>query len=93
MQIQGDKGYLLIEEEASKCLSVKLITHDGMITIAKQENLNAMFYEVKEFNEMIRNKDYKKCYDLLNYSKAVMQVIDKARASANIVFNADKNKK
>ena len=49
-----------------------------------------MYAEFKCFSEYINNKDYKMCDKMLKHSRIVMDVLTKARKSANIVFGCEK---
>ncbi len=89
LQIQGEKGYFRVINEPSKCGEVEYVTNEGIQTISLHKKENRMYYEVLEFLRIVDNKDYQKCYDLLDYSLTVMRVLDKARKSAQIEFKAD----
>ncbi|MGI6510746.1 MAG: hypothetical protein ACOX1L_09285 [Erysipelotrichaceae bacterium] len=53
------------------------------------DNAHRMQHEFITFAEIIDNKDYDKAYKLLKHSIDVMEVLTKARASADIVFPDD----
>lgn len=57
-----------------------------------QEIDNALYYELREFIKIYREKNLTLCYELLEYSVEVMSVLDKARESAAIEFPSDKLK-
>ena len=88
-QIQGNKGYFLVDQESSRC--VEVISNFGGTTTfySTQDNGNGMHYEVKDFLEIYNNKDYEACWKLLDYSLSVMEVIETARKDAGVVFAAD----
>ncbi len=89
VQIQGDKGYILIESESSRVLQVECNFNNEKTIINFQDNPNGMYYEVKDFKEIVDKNDYETCYKLLDYSNEVMEVITQARATAGIIFKAD----
>lgn len=89
-QIQGDEGYFLVDQETSRCVEV-ISNFNGTSTYySTQDVSNGMFYEVKDFLEIVEKEDYEACYQLLDYSLSVMEVIETARKDANIIFEADK---
>ena len=49
-----------------------------------------MVYELIDFEKIFREKDFEKCYKLLNHSLNVIQIAVNARKDAGIVFEADK---
>lgn len=94
-QIQGNKGYFLVEQESSRI--VEVISNFGSnfaglaTAYSTQEYSNGMYYELKDFLEIVENNDYETCYNLLDYSLSVMEVIEALRKDAGIVFAADQN--
>ena len=52
-------------------------------------NSNGMHYELKDVLEIVENNDYEACWDLLDYSLDVMEVIEACRKDAGVVFAAD----
>jgi len=86
--IQGEKGYIYLDG-ASGCKEVKVVTNDTEEVYNLQESLNPLYYECVDFMEIIKNGAFKECYDLLEHSKQVMEVVEKARKSATIVFKVD----
>ena len=48
-----------------------------------------MHYELKDFLEIVENNDYEACWNLLDYSLDVMEVIEACRKDAGVVFAAD----
>ena len=92
-QIQGNKGYFLIEQESSRVVDV--VSNFGSnfsglaTTYSVQENSNGMHYELKDFLEIVENNDYEACWNLLDYSLDVLEVIEACRKDAGVVFAAD----
>jgi scyllo-inositol 2-dehydrogenase (NADP+) len=89
--IQGEKGYLHVEHGANGCRKIYIYIDDKEIELNAQKTTNRLYYELKVFNEIYKKKDFKHCYDLLDYSYSVMKILDAARKDAGIVFEADKS--
>ena len=49
------------------------------------------YFEVKNFKQMIENEDYEGCYQKLEYSYQVMELVHTARLAAGVRFAADQN--
>ena len=90
-QIQGEKGYITLNSETSRCANYSLTTNDGTVLPAiKQEDI-ALYYEIKDFMKIMEEQDYAACEALLEYSNEVMEVLEQARKKAGILFPADAN--
>lgn len=90
-QIQGEKGYITLNSETSRCANYSLTTNDGTVLPAiKQEDI-ALYYEIKDFMRIMEEQDYAACEALLEYSNEVMEVLEQARKKAGILFPADAN--
>jgi predicted dehydrogenase len=89
--IQGEKGYLHVEQGANGCSKIKIYADDKEIELNAQTTTNRLYYELLVFKEIYEKKDFKTCYDLMDYSHSVMKVLDEARKDAGIVFAADKS--
>lgn len=90
-QIQGEKGYITLNSETSRCANYSLTTNDGTVLPAiKQEDI-ALYYEIKDFMKIMEEQDYAACEALLEYSNEVMEVLEQARKKAGIRFPADAN--
>lgn len=87
--IQGENGYLHVENGANGCQNVILHLKEKEIQLNSQTTNNLLYYELLAFKEIFDNKDFEQCNKLLDYSHSVMNVYEKARKSANIVFPAD----
>jgi len=88
--IQGEKGYLHVENGANGCQNIIFHEEDKSIPLNRQTNNNRLYYELQAFYDIFTKKDYEGCYKLLNYSRSVMEMLEKARKTAGIVFEADK---
>jgi scyllo-inositol 2-dehydrogenase (NADP+) len=87
--IQGENGYLHVENGANGCQNVILHLNNKEIRLNSQTTINTLYYELLVFKDIFDNKDYDRCNLLLNHSHSVMEVYEKARKTADIVFPAD----
>jgi len=87
--IQGTKGYIKVNGSCSQCLSFDLFLDGKTRTYHEQEPENAMVYELKQFQSIYTNKDHIKCYELLEHSLSVVELLVAARKDAHIQFAAD----
>lgn len=87
--IQGEKGYIHVEHGANGCQNVVLHLKDEEVRLNAQTTDNYLYYELLAFKEMFETDDFDRCYELLEHSHSVMEVFEKARKSAGIVFAAD----
>lgn len=90
VQIEGEKGYIYIEGGANGCPSVKVVTKDTSEHIKEQPNGDQWYYETLALAEIFGDKNMNECDKLLEKSLEVIETLEKARASAGIVFPADK---
>lgn len=88
-QIQGEKGYITVGSETSKCSSFILNADGASETLSVEQNEISLFYEVKDFVKIFTDQDFKRCYELLDYSREVMEVYQSARIDGGVVFAAD----
>ena len=49
-----------------------------------------MIYELIDFEKIFSEKNFEKCYELLNHSIKVIKTAVRARKDAKIIFEADK---
>lgn len=90
-QIQGENGYLLIDGSAGPMKRVELHLRNGeRKEISLQNRSAAHYYYGGEFLKMVNENDKAYCYQTLEHSLDVMRVVDMAKASAHLVFDADK---
>ncbi len=90
--IQGDLGCIHLDKQVSVCSSYDLILNDGSKTTINLNQANhRMYNEFKQFSLMLLKKDYEYVSKQLNHNLMVMEVIDQAKASANLVFKADQD--
>ncbi len=83
--IQGDKGYLYSEDKAGRIRSFTLVLNDGYTeTFSLKEEHKSMYYELKEFDRMMREDAFAEMRERLDTSVAVMEILDSAREQAGI---------
>ena len=98
--IQGDEGSIKVfGSSPGVCMNVSYLPTKGDM-IGKQdkgdgriplgiEQIQHMTYEVNAFEKMVTNNDYEQCYEILEYTRNVMEVLYKARIEAGIHFGVD----
>lgn len=92
--IQGDLGCIKIEGPTSVLSDVKIIKNDKINeSIEVNSNNHRMYDEFKNISKYIDNRDFNTCDLMLEHSKIVMDVLTKARKSANIIFGCEKDAK
>ena len=87
--VQGEEGYAHIENGVNGCNRVVLYLKEETLSFDQQEEENLLCYEMEKFAQIFREKDLAACYELLDYSVDVMQVLEKARKDGGIYFPAD----
>ena len=90
-QIQGEKGYITVNSETSKCSNAMLNVASCNKSLAITQNDDALYYELKDFISIIEQQDHEACKHLLDYSEMVMEIYEAARKDGGIVFDADNN--
>jgi scyllo-inositol 2-dehydrogenase (NADP+) len=86
--IQGEKGYIHVDG-ANGCETVTLHTEGTEVVLNLQTIANKLYYELESFKEIYNNQDFDRCYQLLDYSRSVVEMLVAARKDAGIVFAAD----
>ena len=92
LQVQGDEGYLFLDEEISRCMYPTLHKNGEVTDLNCQEGTNGFTFELTNFHSIVDKKDYSACETLLDHCQAVMEVYQAAREYAKIVFAADNQK-
>ena len=87
--IQGEKGFIHIENGANGCRRVYLYTGASKVELNSQTTTNNLYYELVAFQDIFKRKDYEQCYQLLDYSHSVLEQVVAARKDAGIKFAAD----
>ena len=90
-QLQGDNGYIVVHSASSVCAKaevwLKCAKEPEVIDL--MEGHGGHYFEVKNFKQMIENEDYEGCYQKLEYSYQVMELVHTARLAAGVRFAAD----
>lgn len=90
--IQGDKGCIYQDTPANVCEGFELLMNNGTSTRIDVNNYShRMINEFIEFEDMIKNNNLEKCYQMLEHSLIVSEVQTIARKKAGILFTADIN--
>ncbi len=89
LQVQGDEGYLFLDEEISRCMYPTLHKKGEVTDLNCQEGGNGFVFELTDFLSIVEEEDHAACERLLDHSQAVMEVYQAARRDAEIVFAAD----
>ena len=88
--VQGDKGYFNITCPASVCTSYTMkLNNEDEVSINKNNSDNRMIDELVAFKHMFQTKDYEMYDRVTKHTLSVVDVTEKARASANLVFELD----
>lgn len=88
--IQAESGSICFKSSTNKlsdfdlCLNKKEVIHYDLTN-----DNHRMKYEFEEFLRIFQEKDFNKSNELLSHSLDVMEVLDKARVSSNIIFPED----
>jgi predicted dehydrogenase len=85
VQIVGEAGYMEITPSSSNCQTVELnVRGQESITVHLPEN--PWYHEVQDLGKLFAARDYDACYKALETTRNVVQVLEKARASAGFGF-------
>jgi len=89
VQIQGEKGYIKVPKESSRCISVTVITQNGEETFNEQTDDNVLVYEMREFAEMYQTNDQAKRDEFLEMTCRAMKWLEKARKDGGVYFEGE----
>lgn len=90
VQIQGEKGYIKVPKESSRCISFTVVTQEGEQTFNEQPDENVLVYEMREFAQMYQDKDLTKRDELLNKTCRAMKWLERARKDGGVFFEGEK---
>lgn len=88
--IQGDKGCIRIKGPVSVLNDVKVLSNTGNSERITTANHHRLYDEFQTFTNCIDNQDFDTCNKMLEHSIIVMDILTKARKSANIVFGVER---
>lgn len=86
VQIEGEKGYIYIENGSNGISSVRVVTREGEEVFNEQPNPDRWFYEVQNITRLVLNDDYEGAYKRLETTADVIGVIETVRKQAGIRF-------
>lgn len=90
-QIQGEKGYITVHSEPSRCAQFDLyLGAEKVEDLSVKQRDISLYYEVQDFIKIYHEKDYAACEQLLEHSHRVLEVYEKLRKDAGITFACDK---
>ena len=88
-QIEGEKGYIYVENGGNKVDKVRVVTNHCEETLNMQEDSKRLYYEVQNITKAFLSEDYEGIYKKLETTVAVIEVIEGARKQAGILFPGD----
>lgn len=93
LTLQGSKGYISCECGGNLITGYTICVGKEKEFVNVQEEKPRLFYELAAFEEIISNHDFEKCYEILAYTKMVVEVCENARRGAGIVYPTDKEER
>ncbi|MDO5047555.1 MAG: Gfo/Idh/MocA family oxidoreductase [Anaerococcus sp.] len=89
--IQADQASLYIEGPSStlESFSIKKVGDREIKTFNENLNVNRLFYEFKEFERIIRDRDFSRAKELKENTLLTMELLTKARKSIDLRFTCD----
>lgn len=88
-QIEGETGYIYIENGANGLQSVRVVTKTEDNTYNEQHGPDRWFYEIGELTRLMRGGDYGSIDSRLDATLGTVAVIESARRAAGIQFPGD----
>ncbi len=85
MQILGDKGYIKVTPGASNIQQVKIVRRNEEEMTFRVPH-NPWYYEFVALSELFATNNYEECYQRLDLSLQVVEVLEEARKSAGLSF-------
>ena len=91
LTLQGDQGVLRIDTPINQLTKFEYISNQNeSLIMNKDENKHRLFYEFKEFIDMIDYHDEVKVNHMLEISFIVSEIMQEARLQEGIVFDNDR---
>lgn len=91
IMIQGEKGSIITETAPSVIENLQLITRKEITDISCLQPHDGFAYTLMDIKDIIENGNMKRYRERLKQTKSVVTVLEYARKSAGIVFEADQN--
>ena len=89
VQIQGEKGYILIENGANGVASVRTVTKGGETLINRQPDPDRWYYEIQGVTRLVLAGERDALYRRLAVTAEVIDVIEASRKRAGIRFGGE----
>ena len=86
VQIQGEKGYIYIENGANGVAAVRVVTRDGEVQINRQPDPDRWYYEIQGLTRLVLDGDRDAFRRRLAVTADVVDVIERSRKRAGIRF-------
>lgn len=87
--ISGEKGSIVIPEQASRLVSVQLINSQATKNLGLEQAKNPMVHEIQAFAKLLKNNDWQTYETHVKITEILMTCLDEIRKQAKIVFKAD----
>ena len=87
--IEGEKGYIYIENGSNGIKSVRVVTKTSDETFNEQPDPDRWYYEVQALTKLFLAEDYDAIYARLDTTLETVRVIEQARKAAGIYFPGD----
>lgn len=88
-QIEGEQGYIYIENGSNGLKSVRVVTKTSDETFNAQPDPDRWFYEIQKLTQLLLAEDYHSIYDRLEKTLAAVETMESARKEAGILFPGD----
>lgn len=88
-QIEGEKGYIYIENGSNGIQSVRTVTKTSDDTYNLQSSTDRWFYEIQELTRLLLNDERASLDARLDTTLTTIQVIESTRKAAGILFPGD----
>ena len=85
VQIIGEDGHMIVTPSSSNCQTVELNLR-GQDSVKVHLPENPWYHEVQDIGRIVAAGDYAFCYQALNTTRNVVEVLQKARADAGFNF-------
>lgn len=88
-QIEGENGYIYVENGSNGIQSVRTVTKTGDDTYNLQSSTDRWFYEIQELTRLLLNNERESLDARLDTTLTTIQVIESTRKAAGILFPGD----
>ena len=88
-QIEGEQGYIYIENGSNAIKSVRVVTKTTDETYNEQQTPDRWFYEIQEVTRILMEEDWEGMLERLEKTLATVEVMETTRKEAGILFPGD----